>query len=251
MKLASRTASAGQLSVSVVSAGLGLIGVQDEVPKYGATLAAGHPDSVLATLSAAAPKQVRRQWWDELTRTKVLGRNGPQRLVEIEEFGLGTGVIVCLGRTYLEAVATDLSALVKRLGDPEQVMVFASGVPLPGLEKSWVSVSGGLRLILGGSLSSTILRTAMAVFEELGTLPPSVDEARAIVVRLAARAGELPSFERQSQSDEMILDWIFDHLTQNPNAAKTPALRRFRDGGNACSQARFGRLFDDARQMAT
>ena len=250
MELASRAALTGQISVSVVSAGLGLVGVHDEVPMYGATLAARHPDSVLATVSSAAPSQVRRQWWDELTRTEVLGRDGPQRLVELEKHGSSTGVMVCLGRSYLDAVATDLVALVERLGDPERVMVFASGTPRAGLEECWVEVSGSLRLTLGGSLSSTNLRAAMAVLAELGTSPLNVDKARSIVATLTATAGELPTYDRRRQSDEMILDWMVDHLTEAPNATKTVALRCFRDGGNACEQARFGRLFDDAREMA-
>lgn len=250
-ELVSLAASAAQLRVSVVSAGLGLIGIHDKVPMYGATFSARHPDSVLAPMSAVVHNQGRRQWWDELTRAEVLGGRGPQRVVEIEQPGSSTRVIVCLGRNYLEAIAADLRALVECLGDPQRVMIFASGVPLRGLDASWVSVSGGLRLILGGSSSSTTLRTAMAVFEELGTLPPSVDEARAVVTRLTAKAGELPSFNRRRQSDQMILDWILEYLRQNPSAAKTPALRLFRDGGNACNQARFGQLFNNARQMAT
>jgi len=251
MELASRIPLIGETNVSVVSAGLGLVDLHDKVPKYGATLAAGHPDSVLACLSSGAPSQVRRQWWEELTRSDVLGRHNPRRLVDLDEHGSDAGVLVCLGRSYLDAVAPDLISLVARLGNPGRVMVFASGPPRAGLEECWVPVAGGLRLILGGSLSSTNLRSAMAVLAELGTTPPSVDRARRIVAALTATAGDLPSFDRRRQSDESILDWILDHLAKDPHTTKTPALRRFRDGGNACEQARFGRLFERARKLAT
>ena len=249
MELASRAALAGQVSVSVVSAGLGLVGVCDEVPMYGATLAAGHPDSVLATLSSASPGEVRRQWWEGLTGAEVLDIHGPRRLVDLEEHGSGAGVIVCLGRTYLDAVAADLTALVDRLGDTERVMILASGAPVVGLEECWVTVSARLRLTLGGSLSSTNLRAAMAVLAEHSTSPPTVDRARSTVARLMASVGELPTFDRQRQSDEKILAWILDHLTEVPHATKTAALRLFRDRGNACEQGRFGRLFDSAGEM--
>lgn len=251
MDLASHAALVGQTSVSVVSAGLGLVDVHDKVPKYGATLATGHPDSVLTCLSSSAPSQVRSQWWEELTGSYVLGRHGPRRLVELDEHGSDAGVLVCLGRSYLDAVATDLMSLVERLGDPGRVMVFASGPPRAGLEECWVPVAGSLRLILGGSLSSTNLRSAMAVLAEVGTSPPSVDRARRIVAELTARAGDLPSFDRRRQSDESILDWILDHLAKNQHATKTSALRCFRDEGNACEQARFGRLFERDRELAT
>lgn len=250
MELASRAALAGRTSVSVVSAGLGLVDLHDKVPKYGATLAAGHPDSVLSCLSSAPPSKMRRQWWEELTRSNVLGRHSPRRLVDLDEHGSDAGVLVCLGRSYLDAVTTDLISLVERLGSPEQVMVFASGPPRTGLEECWVPVAGSLRLILGGSLSSTNLRSAVAVLTELGDSAASVDGARGIVGELTAAAGDLPSFDRRRQSDESILNWIFEHLANEPHATKTAALRCFRDGGNACEQARFGRLFERARELA-
>lgn len=250
-ELESRAESTGQVSVSVVSAGLGLIGIRDRVPMYGATLAARHPDSVLATSDPTAPSYVRRQWWDELARAEVLRRHGPRRLVDLGEDGSEARVMVCIGRDYLDAVATDLTALAERLGDPERVMVFASGAPLAGLKECWVAVSGSLRLTLGGSLSSTNLRAAKAVLAELGTLPPNADKARSIVAALTATAGKLPTYDRQRQRDDAISDWIQHHLAEVPNATKTAALRRFRDEGKACEQARFGRLFDHAREMAT
>lgn len=249
--LASCAELAGPIRVSVVSAGLGLVGIQDEVPMYSATLAAGHPDSVLAASGSAVHSQVRRQWWGGLTRAAVLGQHRPHRLADLAGHEPDASVMVCVGRSYLDAVAEDLAILVKRLGDPERVMVFASGSALVGLERCWVTVPGSLRLTLGGSLSSTSPRAAMAVLAELGTSPPNADRARSILAKLAATTGELPSFDRRRQCDDMILEWILDHLVEVPKGSKTAALRRFRDEGNACEQARFGRLFDHAREMVT
>lgn len=250
MELASCASPPGQIGVSAVSAGLGLVGIHDQVPMYEATLAARHPDSVLRTSDPAAVSRVRRQWWDELTRAEVLRRRGPQRLADLGGGGSDVSVMVCVGRSYLDAVAADLATLAECLGDPERVMVFASGKPLAGLEECWVAVAGSLRLTLGGSLASTNLRAAKAVLAELGTLSPTADKARSIVGTLTATAGELPSFDRERQHDEEILDWILDRLAENPRATKTAALRRLRDEGRACEQARFGRLFADAREIA-
>lgn len=248
MELASRAKLAGPTEVSVVSAGLGLLGIHDEVPMYSATLGAHHPDSVLSASGSAAHSRMRRQWWDGLTRAAVLGRHHPRRLIDLAQHA---SVMVCVGRSYLDAVAADLVALVERLGDPERVMVFASGTALAGLEECWVTVPGSLRLTLGGSLSSTSPRAAMAVLAGLGTAPPDADTARGIVAKLAATTGELPSFDRRRQCDDMILEWILDHLAEVPKGNKTAALRRFRDEGNACEQARFGRLFDHAWEIVT
>lgn len=251
MELASRAQLAGQIKVSVVSAGLGLVGIDDEVPMYSATLAPRHPDSVLAASGSAAQSQVRQQWWDGLTRAGILGHHRPSRLVDLAEHGPNASVMVCIGRSYLDAVAKDLATLVESLSDPERVMVFASGTAPAGLERCWVTVPGSLRLTLGGSLSSTSPRAAMAVLAELGTSPPDADRARSIVGKLAATTGALPFFARRRQCDDMILEWILDHLAEVPNGNKTAALQRFRDEGSACEQARFGRLFDHAREIVT
>ena len=247
MRLASRGGMAGQTRTSVVSAGLGLVGIRDEVPMYSATLASRHPDSVLATSDTVAHSQVRRQWWHELTRTGVLGRRPPRRLADLADASSDAGVIVCLGRNYLDAVATDLTELVQRLDDPGRAVVFASGTPLAGLEGCWVAVPASLRITLGGSLSSTSPRAAMAVLAELGASTLSAAKARSVVSTLSTTAGELPSFDRRRQCDDAISEWILDHLAEAPNGSKTTALRRFREAGNACEQARFGRLFEDAR----
>jgi len=189
MELASCGTWSGQIGISAISAGLGLVGIHDEVPMYEATLAPRHPDSVLRTSDPAAPSHVRRQWWDELTRAEVLRRHGPQRLADLGADGSSISVMACLGRNYLDAVATDLIALAGRLRDPERVIVFASGAPLAGLEECWVAVSANLRLTLGGSLHSTNLRAAKAVLAEVGTSPPNAGEARRIVAALTATAG--------------------------------------------------------------
>jgi hypothetical protein len=250
MELASRASQSGQISVSAVSAGLGLVDIHDEVPMYEATLAVRHPDSVFRMSDPLALSHVRRQWWDELTRAEVLRRHGPQRLADLGGDGSDVSVMVCVGRSYVDAIVPDLASLAERLGDPERVMVFASGKPLAGLEECWVAVAGSLRQTLGGSSTSTSLRAAKAVLAELGALRPTVDKARRIVAALTATAGALPSLDRERQLDEEILHWILDCLSENPGATKTAALRRLRDEGKACEQARFGRLFADAREMA-
>ncbi|MCY3805724.1 MAG: hypothetical protein OXG91_04405 [bacterium] len=250
MEMASRVACSGEIQVSAISAGLGLVDISDKVPMYEATLAPRHPDSVLKTSASVTSSQVRRQWWDELTRAKVLRRHGPQCLADFGEDRSATSVVVCAGRHYVDAAAADLMSLAERLGDPEKVIIFASGTPLGGLEESWVTVAGSLRLTLGGSLSSTNLRAARAVLAELGALSLGADRARRIVDTLTATAGKLPFLDRRRQQDDEILDWILDRLAEDPHATKTAALRRLRDEGRACEQVRFGRLFVNAQEMA-
>ena len=235
-------ATAGPVGVSVVSAGLGLVGLGDMAPCYGATFAAGHPDSVLASPGAGTARSVRRRWWDEITHAVVIRTAGPQRIADI---GGGGTVIVCLGQDYLDAVAADLAALAERSEHPGRVIVFGSGEPRAGLEQSWAPAPGRVRALLGGPMTSANIRAARAVLRKLGGPPPGAAEARDVMERLAAESAELPRPGR-TRDDRMILSWIRDRLEETPRMSKTAALKAFRGEGEACGHARFGRLFEQA-----
>lgn len=249
LRLASCAGSA-QADVSVISAGLGLLNLDDEVPLYGATLAARHADSVVAASGSRNSREVRREWWEGLTNADVLQREAPARLENVA-CGEHGSVVVCVGREYADAVAPDLVRLAARLSAPEKLMVFGSGAAVPGLEDHWVRVDGRLRLALGGSMSSTSVRTAAAMLREVDEASSTVAAARSFVANLGARTGELPSLERRRMSDGQILGWIGELLQFEPGMTKTVALRRFRDQGNACEQSRFSRLFAEAVGSAT
>ncbi len=240
--------SAGVDGGSVISAGLGLVDLADRVPMYEATLAPGHPDSVLALAPGIPPKVLRREWWRALTDAGVLGQDSRKRLADLADPASESGVVVAVGRDYLDAVAPDLQSLVERVGDPQRVMLFAAGDPLGDLQESWVRVPGALRLALGGSLASTSVRAAAVAVAEVGqTL--TVERARAVVDELMAVSGSLPAFKRERRSDEAVEEWLIEHLTRLPGASKTTALRTFRAEGNACEQKRFGRIFANAKEM--
>jgi hypothetical protein len=73
----------------------------------------------------------------------------------------------------------------------------------------------------------------------------SGDQARRLVVSWCDATGPLPRIERKRLSDRDVELWIASDLKVHPGSAnKSSSLRRFRDGGLACEQARFGRLFD-------
>ena len=248
MKLAADIGSQFDGQVSVISAGLGLIGIDDEVPVYGATFTNGHPDSVAQD---GAPPNFRRRWWNELATVEQLGFGGPRRLADIATPGADDGVIVCVGRDYLHAVVEDMLELSKQMMDPGRLVIFAAGKPVVGLEDHWVQVPGALRLVLGGSLASTSVHTARAFVHQATTAPLEVGNARRLVATLGAGGGDLPKFDRRRASDHEVVDWIVDHISAEPNSNKSLALRAFRDLGFACEQQRFGRLFSKAQDAAT
>lgn len=233
----------------VISAGLGLIASDDRVPMYSATLASGHADSVVRN-GSADPRLTRHQWWDALSRWEGPGRSQIRRLSDLAAKNPGALVVLCASRHYIDAITYDLLVTQSNLYNSKTLMIFSSGPPLPNLSENWITVPGSLRLLLGGSHSSTSVRTA---HETMHKLPPkkfSTPNAQDVVAKLSREAGPLPSYDRIRHTDKEVLAWLVKHTAKFPVANQTTALRRFRDSGNACEQSRFGRLFAEAKESS-
>lgn len=235
----------GPAAVSVLSAGLGLVGLDDDAPSYAATFTSGHPDSVCVGQSAA-PTRVRRQWWDELASWQgPPGHHGARRLVDLAGTP-GARLLVCVGPDYLDAVADDLRAAHKVLGD-DRVIILAAGEPMEGLSDVWVRCPGQLRMRLGGSMASTGVRAARALIEAARDEVLDARHARKVIARWMRATDPLPTYKRTRMTDDEVLEWIHADADAHPGSVnKSAALRRLRDHGQACEQGRFGRLYDEA-----
>lgn len=251
VELASTASRYEATQVWVLSAGLGLVHFDDVVPAYGATLASGHPDSVV-TSDTGRRHEVQQAWWTALAAWKGPNDGGrPRRLAELAALP-DARLLLCAGPDYLEAAAADLAAAHRVLGEG-RLAIFGSGNPLSGLASVWVRVPGHLRMRFGGSMSSTGARAACAAVEELapsGSL--DAPRARERVERWAATTDPLPRLERKRLSNQEVEDWIVEDARGHPDSSnKSAALRRLRDGGRACEQSRFGRLYDAVIGAAT
>ncbi len=232
--------------VWVLSAGLGLIDVTEFIPNYSATLVSGDPDSVARGWNDRRPSEVRREWWSALSQWPGPANGGPRTLAEVTAEQSGAQVLLCGGRDYVDAVADDLRSLQSAQEGEGALMIFASGSPLPGLHDAWVRVPGRLRLALGGSQTSTTVRTATAVIESLLPHRLNPPAARSATAAFARTTPPLPVFARRRMSDAEIVNWVRDHRSDHSGVTKSTALRVFRDEGLACEQGRFGRLFEDS-----
>jgi hypothetical protein len=252
LELATTASRYFHTQVWVLSAGLGLIRVTDPVPAYGATLANGHPDSVVPADGHALPADVQQAWWATLATWPGPGRsNGVRTVTELAVRDPMATIIVCAGRHYLTAVEEDLQNACRSIAQRPRLLVFGSGTPATGLEPVWVRVPGRLRMLLGGSMASASLRAAQATVEEHG--PAShIDaiRARSSIESLVNASAPLPRFDRRRLNDQDIIEWIKSDVAAHSDATKSNALRRFRNDGMACEQSRFGRLFTQAMGAA-
>ena len=233
-----------------LSAGFGLLGADDDIAPYGATLADRHADSVVRRSDPDGASRVARTWWGALCDWQ--GPNSQttchREIASVAAERPAGLFVVCAGRSYVDAIADDLALAASRLAVPERLIIFGSGeCPDDRLRRSWVRVPAQVRLAVGGALNSLFVRVARCTLVENGPSHANVPVARAVVDRLAASVERPADTRREKASDQQIADWIVGELRNEERISKSAALRRFRDSGRACEQNRFGHLFDEVQ----
>lgn len=233
-----------------ISAGFGLLRASDDIAPYGATLTGGHADSVVRRTDACGGSGVARTWWAALCSWPgVSSQTGGHRAIAAVALAHPDDLlVVCAGRSYVDAMADDLALAAGRLVEPERLIIFGSGeCPDSRLQRSWVRVPVRVRRAVGGALNSLFVRVARCTLVDDGPSYADVPTARAVVDRLAASVERPVEIRRDRASDEQIAIWITDELHKEEEISKSAALRRFRDSGWACEQSRFGHLFDEVQ----
>jgi hypothetical protein len=216
-----------EVSMHVASAGLGLRPVTGQAPSYGATFARGDADSVASTSLAA------RQWWASLDHHESL-------VGAVESSG---GALLVLSDIYADALHDDLVRLGREGLD---VLLVGGSRPVDGLER--LAPRLDLRSALGGSATSLNTRMAMRWLE---LLEPGEQIASSRAQRAfddwASEVAVVERYDRSPMSDDEVRSEVRMLLTVDPSISASRALRQLRDGGRACEQKRFHRLFEQER----
>lgn len=233
-----------------LSAGFGLLGADDDIAPYGATLTGGHADSVARRTDPGGASCVARRWWGALCdwRGSSSQTSGHREIASVAAERPDDLLAICAGRSYVDALADDLALAASRLAVPERLIIFGSGeCPDDRLRRSWVHVPARVRLAVGGALNSLFVRVARCALVENDPSHADATAARAVVDRLVASVGRPVDIRRDKASDEQIAAWIAGELRNEQRISKSATLRRFRDSGRACEQNRFGHLFDEVQ----
>ena len=234
-----------------LSAGYGIVSGDAHVAPYSATFSEGHADSIHRTDDALSPIEARRKWWSKLSQW--YGPDGEQWLRSVTSIAVddpSSTLVVCVGSKYLEAIDCDLRDAQRTLVRPNRLIVVTSKpCSTVELEESWVRVPSNFRLLVGGTLGSLSVRTAIRVIRELGVTELTATTATELLEDLSSSVSELPTFKRKRVDDDAVIKWIQVRLVENPMLSKTSALRNFRTMGLACEQSRFSRLFEETQNI--
>jgi hypothetical protein len=227
----------------VLSAGLGLIAADHEIPPYSMTVASG-ADNVLALFEA--PGAGPAHWWRELTMAA--------RSHSFAELAQGTSglLLVAAPATYLEMIAADLETLEGKSQERLRLFTAASSAAVPAFLRPFVMpYDRRLEALPGrsGTLSDFAQRALRHFADEvLDGDPCGTAEAHSAAVLAALAGAEAPQRRRgKSMSDAEIVALICENW-ERTNGKSAAMLRLFRDSfGVACEQKRFKKLFSIAR----
>ncbi|MED5370933.1 MAG: hypothetical protein VX899_07980 [Myxococcota bacterium] len=230
-----RIDAAVPIKTLVVSAGLGLVDVQDWVPSYAATFTPGTPDSIPGAGNSGAS----RLWWSGLGaadrfKREVTGQPDPR-------------VIAALPTRYLDAAQPALADFVRVHGHERLAVLGGVGgkSQFPEFEQSWVALD--LRMVhkLGGTAGQLTARALRWVCDQLDS-PASAnpDNLRRLLAPLVDPDAPPLYPKRKKRTPEEVEAWILRAWSQKtPPTSATAALRRFRAEGNAFEQKRFSSIY--------
>jgi hypothetical protein len=99
---------------------------------------------------------------------------------------------------------------------------------------------GGVRQALNARLAAEVLKK---YDPKTGFAP-----VRARFKRQLAQSKDLIPFNRKPMNDSQIVSFVRQELRRDSTTSRTRLLRKLRDGGMACEQSRFGRIFEQTKE---
>jgi hypothetical protein len=238
----------------VVSAGYGLVSVDETLAPYSATFSAGSPDFVGGEVNGLEGADAAQRWWRKLAAQDEAGH--PRSITALAERACGD-VIVVLSEAYLRACQPDV---VEAAAANERLIVISPAAhrslrlthAAPPFDARLLTTAvdrecGVSRPIARGTRMSLNPRAARLLVEHFGSNPIDRKFAISYLQDLTAQQPSLRTFDGSPQDDASVKAFISSALTADVNTPKTRLLRAFRDAGNKCEQGRFGALYDEVR----
>ncbi|RWF28129.1 hypothetical protein [Mesorhizobium sp.] len=240
--LATQAAEIAEAKLYIISAGLGLVAADRQVPLYGLTVSSGYAESVAARVLGDFDVDA---WFSSLL-------SSPHSDQWIDVFGQGPGrVLIALTRPYAEMVGKSLSELEPQALARLRLFGASLAPALPAaLRPSLVPYDDRLDAILPGTRADfsqrALLHFARLVAINRGSYDRDADYA---AVEAAMSAVTPPERARRPRrNDAEILQLILARLHTQSGIARI--LRALRDEeGVACEQSRFSRLYRTAMEQ--
>lgn len=233
-------------SMWVCSAGYGLVPEEAHIAAYAATFSFGQDDSVASSINDA------RRWWEVLAQWTGPVPGSPRTFAELSARYPDAVVIAVMSDAYLKPCADDLREAAGQLNAPDRFAIIGPGGRHPGLEDFIIPVTAAVQPVVGGSLLSLHARAARRVLEMARERQKPL--TRPVLAELMAelKASAPPVIARtagEKLDDDQVFAFIRTAMAKEIGpVSATRLLRRLRDSGKSCEQARFKALFQKVMQ---
>ena len=235
--LAAEDTSRGKSQLWVVSAGLGLLPADFPIPNYSATFVNSDPDSV------ASDSPGRTDWWNLL----VEWRRQTSGIGSITDLALANPksvFLIALSAPYLTVLKHDIVAARSVLASPDNLLVISAGIrAIAGLGSSLLPIDARFENLVGGARSTLNARMLRYIVVENNSQNLSAAKISAALTATAKGLDSPRSVERLPLDDNDVATFIRPRLKETPRPSASVLLRSLRDGGFACEQKRFHRLY--------
>ncbi|MFM2219861.1 MAG: hypothetical protein RL240_4179 [Planctomycetota bacterium] len=221
----------------VVSAGLGLISVDQPIPNYSATFINSDSDSI------GHSKNQNIDWWNlcvEWQRKKT----GVGSIADLATANPDAKFVVALSTSYLAVVKNDLILARESLSSPDNLLVISAGTRhLPDLHGSLMPIDARFENLVGGARATLNARMLRHIIEKFKPEQISASMVESYLNNIATSLKQARSYDRKILNDKQIAAFIRKHSRKNSRTSASSLLRLLRDEGSACEQKRFQRIY--------
>jgi hypothetical protein len=232
----------------VLSAGYGLVSGTAPLHAYSATFASGHQDSIAERTGSISVEAMNRAWWRLLSEWAGPTPGAVRSLQELARREVDASILIFGSPDYVRAVEEDLLAAANVLRRPERLVVISSrGVKGGHLDPHLIESDAGLQSRLGGGLVSIHARVARLLLELARVGDWAAGALREQYQAVRPKVASVRVQPRTRVCDEEMRRFISTALREDSSASATGLLRRLRQGGRACEEARFRKLVTEAQ----
>ncbi len=237
-----------RMRIYVCSAGYGLVPLSAPLHPYAATFSPNHPDSVSQGRSGQHPGAARAEavaWWNALSEWEGPAPGKARTLDALAREHKDSAILIAASPQYLDAMTGDFARLDE--AGRERLTIFSAGAQVGHfLSDHLIPADARLQEVLGGALVSLNVRCMRYALEHRGSLRGRAATSRLFSTLLEGRIRPT-RHAKESLQDDAVESYIRHALAGDPGLRPTPMLRRLRDGGRACEDARFGAIYRRVR----
>jgi hypothetical protein len=237
---------ASKLRGWVISAGHGLLPLNEAIPSYAATFSITEEDSVTAGVEGGSTAH----WWELLCRHRTETGSVVSSLETLAQNYPDEPLLTAVSAEYFKAAKDDLLAARSRLANPDFLVIVSSGTKTAGLlEGNLVPSDARLEHVFGKSRMALNMRVAQMILEHF---PQRRLRAQQIREHFSELLETLPPSDypkRIPSTDKEVEAFLIERLRSDPKPSYTRYLREYRATGRACEQRRFRALYRDLASL--